>query len=132
MGVRLLTEKYERVSFLRNIIVLCEWFFFTRWQDNTNLPAYRNSVMSFEESQHNRHTNKNSDKNRQNSRKKSIFEQEAVKLTPAVVNSETEVGFKIGLKEQDNIQTRHKRFKVMIYFVLINAIITGFRRKNNH
>merc|ERR1719410_1528420 len=62
--------------------------------------------------------------NRPSQRKKSIFDQEAVKLQPVVRTSETEAyGVKLGVKEEDNIIVRYKRFKVTIFILLYTNLI---------
>merc|ERR1711990_889265 len=61
---------------------------------------------------------------RPSQRKKSIFDQEAVKLQPVVRTSETEAyGVKLGVKEEDNIIVRYKRFKVTIFILLYTNLI---------
>ena len=66
-------RRHERVSEVKYSVY---YILYIRWQDNTNTPAYRQASIASADDE------KDKKDKKQNSRKKSIFDQEAIKLAP--------------------------------------------------
>jgi len=61
---------------------------------------------------------------RPSQRKKSIFDQESYKIQPVVRTSELDgYGVKLGIKEEDNIIQKYRKFRIKVYIILYMNLI---------